>query len=73
MGSDGGNAEGAGGVTPLGDSADRRNFRLESQGGGTGVVIGVGGPGGGGDVSNEGVHLDAEGYHHEIYRKSPHL
>ena len=31
-----------------------------------GVLIGGGGRGGGGDVSNEGVYLEAPGYHCRI-------
>ena len=41
--------------------------------GGVGVVIGGRGLGGGGDLSNEGLHWEAEGYHCRIYHESPHL
>ena len=37
-------------------------------GDGMGVVIGGGGLGGVRDVANEGVHLEASGYHSRIYR-----
>ena len=37
------------------------------------VVDGGGGFGGGGDVSNEGVHSEAGGYHCGIYRKFPQI
>ena len=70
---DGCNDEGAGGVPPLGGPEDIRDVRSASQRGVTGVVIGGGGLGGGGDVANEGVHSHATGYHCGIYRKSTHL
>ena len=42
LGSNGGNAEGAGGVPSLGDPEDIRYVRFAIQGGGMGVVIGGG-------------------------------
>ena len=56
---DGCNAEGAEGVPPLGGSADFRDFSSDIRGGGMGVFIGGGSLGGGGDVANEGVNLEA--------------
>ena len=38
-----------------------------------GVFIGGGGLGGGGVMANEGVHLEATGYHCGIYREFTHL
>ena len=37
------------------------------------VFIGGRGLGGDGAVANEGLHLEAEGYHCGIYCESPHL
>ena len=59
MGSYVGDAEGAGFVPQLAVPEDRRDIRSASWGGGMGMVIGGGGLGGGGDVTNEGVHLEA--------------
>ena len=73
MGSDGGNAKGAGEVLPLRGTEDIRDVRLASWGGGVVMVIDGRGLGGGGDVANEGVFLEATGYHCGIYLKSPHL
>ena len=58
-------------VPPLGGSEDRRDVILASRGGGMGVVICDGGLGGGRSVANEGVHLEAAGYHRRTYRKFP--
>ena len=38
-----------------------------------GVIISYGGLGYGGDLANERVHLEVEGYHCVIYCKSPHI
>ena len=73
MGSDGGYAEGSGGVAPLGGSVDLRYFGLASWLGDMGVAIYDGGLGDTGAVANEGVHLEAEGYHCGIYCKLTHL
>ena len=70
---DGGNVEGDGGVPPLGVPEDSRNFRSASQVGGMGVVICGWCLGGGGAVSNEGVHSEAAGYHFRVYLQSPHI
>ena len=70
---DGCNDEGAGGVPPLGGPEDIRDVRSASQRGVTGVVIGGGGLGGGGDVANEGVHLEETGYRFGVYCKSPNI
>ena len=73
LGSDGGDAEDAGGVPPWSGLEDSGDVSLDIQGWGMGVVICGGGLGGDGDVANEGVHSEAAGYHCGIYRELPHL
>ena len=67
MGSYVGDAEGAGFVPQLAVPEDRRDIRSSIWGEGMRMVIGGGGLGGGGAVTNEGVHLEAIGYHYGIY------
>ena len=61
LGSEGGDNEGDGGITPSVGPEDIWDIILASQGGGIGVFIGGGGLGDDGAVENEGVHLEAEG------------
>ena len=63
LGSDVCYAEGDGGIPPQSGLEDLRDYSSESQGWGMGVVIGGRGLGGGGSVANEGVYLEAAGYH----------
>ena len=63
MGSDGGNIEFDVGIPPSDGPEDGRDVRSASQGGGMGVVIGVGGIGRGEAMAYKGRHLLATGYH----------
>ena len=73
MGNDKGNAEGAVGVPPLGRSENSRDDSPASRG--RGVVVDIVGNVlvGGIIMANEGVFLEAEGYHCGIYCGLIHL
>ena len=73
MVSDGGDVEGAGGVSPSSGPENSRDFISESWEVGMVVVIGVKGILGGGAVAYEGMNLEAAGYHCGAYLKPPNL
>ena len=73
LGSNGGDAEGAGGVPFLGVPKDIRDIISSSWVVVLVVDISDGGLGCVRYVDNEVVHTEAEGYYCGIYSKSPHL